>query len=415
LETHHIHLTTPVTSTPAKSKDKLISRNFCLILGANFLLFFGFYLILPVLPFYLLETFQTNSGTTGIILSCYTVAALCIRPFSGYVLDTFSRKPLYILTYFIFAIIFVGYLTATYLTLFVLLRMIHGMAFGMVTVASNTIVIDIVPSSRRGEALGYYGLMGNIAMSIGPMVGLFMHNVYSFDAIFLCALLSVMSGFVIACLVHTSPRMPVEHEPISLDRFILLKGIPAGFSLLLISIPYGMTTSYVAIYAKEIGISLNIGLFFTFLAAGMAVSRMFSGKQADKGRTTQIILLGLCVLALCFFSLSACTLLIKDYPKFTQILFFVISIATGIGFGTVLPNYNSLFIDLAPHNKRGTATSTYLISWDIGIGAGLVIGGFIAQYTSYGMSYFAGACLTVVSILFFRLKVSSHFHKNKLQ
>lgn len=105
----------------------------------------------------------------------------------------------------------------------------------------------------------------------------------------------------------------------------------------------------------------------------------------------------------------------KDYPQFTQIFFFVISIAAGIGFGTVLPNYNSLFINLAPHNKRATATSTYLISWDIGIGVGLIIGGFIAQYASYSMSYFAGACLTVVSILFFRLKVSSHFHKNKLQ
>jgi MFS family permease len=241
-----------------------------------------------------------------------------------------------------------------------------------------------------------------------------MHNACSFDAIFLCALLSVMSGFVIACLVHTPPKMPVEHEPISLDRFILLKGIPAGFSLLLISISFGMVTSYVAIYAKEIGISLHTGLFFTFMAAGMAVSRMFSGKQADKGRITQSILLGLCVLALCFFSLSACALLIKDYPQFTQILFFVISIVIGIGFGTVLPNYNSLFVDLAPHNKRGTATSTYLISWDIGVGIGLILGGFIAQYTSYGMSYFAGACLTVVSVFFFRLKVSSHFHKNKL-
>jgi MFS family permease len=193
-----------------------------------------------------------------------------------------------------------------------------------------------------------------------------------------------------------------------------LKGIPAGFSLLLISIPYCMTTSYIAIYAEEIVISLNIGLFFTFMAAGMAVSRMFSGKQAEKGRTTQVILLGLCILALCFFSLSACALLIKNYPQFTQMFFFVISIVVGIGFGTVLPNYNSLFIDLAPHNKRGTATSTYLVSWDIGIGVGLIIGGFIAQYTSYGMSYFVGACLTVASILFFCLKVSSHFHKNKL-
>ncbi|KAA6305869.1 Tetracycline resistance protein class B, partial [termite gut metagenome] len=204
-------------------------------------------------------------------------------------LDTFSRKPLYLLTYGIFAIIFAGYSVAAYLVAFIVLRMMHGFAFGMVTVAGNTIVIDITPSSRRGEAVGYYGLTNNIAMSIGPMAGLFMHDAYPMDTVFSCAMVLTGIGFIIACLVKTPPKMPMEHEPLSLDRFILLKGIPGGISLLLVSIPYGMTTTYVAIYAEEIGIMINTGIFFTFMAVGMAISRMFSGKQVDKGRTTQTI------------------------------------------------------------------------------------------------------------------------------
>ena len=142
-----------------------------------------------------------------------------------------------------------------------MLRVVHGLAFGMVTVAGNTIVIDITPSSRRGEAVGYYGLMNNTAMSFGPMIGLFMHDIYSFETIFACSLISGTIGFVAACLVKTPPKQPVKREPISLDRFVLLKGIPAGIALLLLSIPYGMTSTYVAMYAKEIGITLNSGLF----------------------------------------------------------------------------------------------------------------------------------------------------------
>jgi MFS family permease len=180
--------------------------------------------------------------------------------------------------------------------------------------------------------------------------------------------------------------------------------------------PYGMTNTYVAIYAKEeIGITLNIGVFFTFMAVGMAVSRMFSGRQVDKGRIIQTIILGLLLLIFCLFSLSACSLLVKSYPQFTEVFFFFISMMLGIGFGTVFPAYNSLFISLAPNNKRGTATSTYLTSWDAGIGIGLIAGGLVAQYASFAVAFFIGACLVVVSVLFFCLKVGPHFYKNRLR
>jgi hypothetical protein len=76
-------------------KDKLVTKNYIEILAANFLLYFGFYLLMPVLPFYLAEIFNSEKGTIGIILSCYTIAALCIRPFSGYLLNSFARKPLF--------------------------------------------------------------------------------------------------------------------------------------------------------------------------------------------------------------------------------------------------------------------------------------------------------------------------------
>lgn len=84
------------------SKERLVTSSYCYILSANFLLFFGFYLLMPVLPFYLTEEFGTGSGMAGAVLSCYTIAALSVRPFSGYLLDTFARKPLYLLAFFVF-------------------------------------------------------------------------------------------------------------------------------------------------------------------------------------------------------------------------------------------------------------------------------------------------------------------------
>lgn len=397
-------------------KDRLVTPSYCFILAANFLLYFGFWLLIPVLPFYLSEVFSAGNSTIGIILSCYTVAALCIRPFSGYFLDSFARKPLYLMAYCIFMTMFAGYIIAGSLTLFILFRIIQGVSFGMVTVGGNTVVIDIMPSSRRGEGLGYYGLSNNIAMAVGPMSGLFLHDAgMSFTTIFCCSLGSCMAGFVCASLVKTLYKPPVKREPISLDRFILLKGIPAGISLLLLSIPYGMTTNYVAMYAKQIGINATTGFFFTFMAIGMAISRIFSGKIVDRGKITQVISAGLYLVVFSFFLLSACVYLISWNNLLCTVVFFAVALLLGVGFGIMFPAYNTLFVNLAPNSQRGTATSTYLTSWDVGIGIGMLAGGYIAEVSTFDKAYLFGACLTIVSMLYFNGKVAPHYHKNKLR
>ena len=200
---------------------------------------------------------------------------------------------------------------------------LHSAIHGYEVVDENDKTVDIMPSSRRGEGLGYYGMMNNTAMSIGPMVGLFLHNAYSFEVIFWCALVSCALGLVMASLVKTPAKEPVKREPISLDRFILLKGIPAGICLLLLSVPYGMTSNYIAMYSQQIGITAETGFFFTFMAFGMATSRLFSGRLVDRGKITQVIEAGLYLVCFCFFGLSACGWLIDFSLQWTTYFFFL--------------------------------------------------------------------------------------------
>ena len=397
-------------------KDRLVSPSYCYILAANFLLYFGFYILMPVLPFYLTEVFGLGKGAIGTILACYTVAALIVRPFSGYLLDAFARKPLYLLAFTVFTSVFGLYLVAGTVLLFVALRIVHGLSFGMVTVAGNTIVIDILPSSRRGEGIGYYGLANNIAMSLGPMTGLFLHDYYSFTVIFLSAFGCCLAGLVMASLVKTPVKPRIERDsPISLDRFILLKGIPVGIDLLLISIPYGITTTYVAMYAKSIGIVSGTGLFFTFMAAGMAVSRMFSGKQVDHGKITQVIMAGISIVVFCYAGLYACELVSPVSVHAAKILLYCSALFLGIGSGMMFPAFNTMFVNLGRNDQRGTATSTYLTSWDVGIGIGLVLGGMIGGAFSFSYAYLSGAVLCVVSLMIFKFKIIPHFLKNRVK
>ena len=224
------------------TKDRLFSTDYFFILISNFLFFFAFYLILPIFALFLMEDFGVDSSTAGAILSCYTVASLVMRAFSGYLVDSFPRKPLYLFGFVLFTLIFLGYAWAGMLLFIIILRVFHGLAFGLVSVGGNTIVIDITPSSRRGEAIGYYGLMNNFALCLGPMIGLFLHSAgWSYQSIFYFSLASGALGIIMASFVHTPYKPPLKRDPISFDRFILVRGLPCSLSLLLLAMPYVMT------------------------------------------------------------------------------------------------------------------------------------------------------------------------------
>ena len=399
------------------AKDKLFTRNYILVCLAGFMMSFSFFLLVPTLPFYLKDTFAIGNTMIGVVLSCYVVAVLSIRPLAGFVADTLPRKRVYIVAYALFVASFCGYFVFTSaLALFIMLRIFHGFTFGALSTTGNTLVIDVMPSSRRGEGLGYFGVMNNLAMASGPMVGLFIAHTGNYDALFSTSLATGIVGFIFAALVYAPVRPAAEHpaKTLSLDRFFMKEGIPACTSLFLLSIPYGMTTSYIAIYAAESGISANSGLFFTIMALGLIASRLQSGKQVDRGYITETIRQGI-IIAL-FGAVGEMSLSTVAAWNLTAgyAVYFVAALLFGYGFGTMFPAFNTLFINLAPNSRRATANATYLTGWDVGIGCGMFFGGALAEY-DYTYCYVAGVVLIIISLTFFIRRVTPHFAAYRLR
>lgn len=400
----------------SNTTDKLWTRDYIFVCVAAFLMSFSFFILVPTLPLYLADTFGIGPAMVGFVLSCYVIAVLCIRPMTGFVADALPRKRVYIVAYAIFALSFTGYFFITQsLVLFILLRIFHGFSFGMLTTAGNTLVIDVMPSSRRGEGLGYYGVTNNLAMAFGPMVGLFVISLGDYNLLFATSLVTGTIGLILGSLVR-APKKPIEKTEfkLSADRFFLKEGIRACIAFMLLAIPYGMTTSYMALYAKESGISHNAGLFFTVMAAGLIASRLNSGKQVDRGFVTETIRRGICIafvgaLGEALLSTAGSLGVMAAY-----ITYFLTAFLFGYGYGTMFPAYNTLFINLAPNSRRATANATYLTGWDVGIGAGMLIGGAISEY-GYTYCYVLGAGLVIVALFIFVRVVTPHFHAHKLR
>ncbi len=387
------------------SSNKLWTRDFILLFCANFLMSIAFYLLIPTLPFYLVNFMHLNKAATGLVLSSYVIASISTRPFSGYLVDRFSRKKLYILSYILFACLFTGYVVAgALLFFFILIRILHGIIWGTLTTASNTLVIDISPASRRGEAIGIFGISSNIAMAIGPMLGLVLYEKLPFNYIFFSALITGIAGFILAIPLKVHQQLPQVQQPVSLDRFVLIKGIPSGLNLMLITVSYGMIFSFAAMYGKENHIP-NAGAFFIILAAGIMFSRLLGGKLIDRGRIKEVSVAAMITLTAGLLLLSG-----SNY----SLLYFVSALVIGIGFGMLFPAMQTLMVNLSGPHERGTAISTYFTAFDAGVGTGMFLGGKIAEITGFSWSFTIAAGLNFISIFYFILISAPHYNKHRV-
>ncbi len=390
-------------------KEVLWNRNYIAVCAANFLLFFAFYLLLPMLPLYLRDTFATDKQTIGIILSGYTIAALIIRPFGGFIVDSFPRKPVLLICYFAFFAFFAGYIVAGTLLIFAIIRAAHGLAFGAVTVANSTMAIDVLPSSRRNEGIGYYGVSNNLAMAIGPSISMYLYDHHiNADVIFSISLIAALIGFLCNASVKAPQKEPIKgKQPMSLDRFILTNATPEALMVMFFSFAYGILSTYLAIYGKdEIGIEGGSGLFFSLLAIGLISARIFSAQWVKRGQLTLNIGVGMVITIIGFTTFAFW----RDITGF-----YTSALILGAGYGAMCPSFQAVFINLAHNNRRGTANSTYLTSWDLGLGVGVLIGGAVAERTSYHDAYIVAVAVCIVGAIIFFQHIARHFNRNKLR
>lgn len=390
----------------------LITRDFCYVAAANFFLFLSFYALMPLLPFYLSEQFAASGSVVGLVLSSYMAACIVVRPLVGYLLDTFRRRPIYLLAYFCFAMLFCGYAVAPLLALFIVIRMAHGLAFGAATVSGTTLVSQIIPHARMGEGLGIYGLANTLSMCLGPMLGLAAYSRFSFDTIFVGITVMACCGLLLASLVRIPPREQKPHRKITLSSFFIPAGWWASLTQLFVFVPYGATSAYIAVYARELGVGGYGGLYFTLMAVGLAVSRPIAGKKVDKGMITRLISAGLTMASVTYFLLSYVG---EIAGTGRAAAFLMIGLMQGFTYGLLHPSFNTLFVRLAPQNRRGAATSMFLTSNDLGIGIGMLIGSIVAAYYGgFHAMYRLGAGLSLLSLLLFLGKTKSHYLKNRV-
>lgn len=370
-------------------KAKLWSLSYLNVCLANFLMACSFNLLMPSIPLYITEQMGVPQSQTGIVLASYAIALMFVRPFSGFIVDLYSRKKILLIAFSCYVLIFFGYFWATTVLLFIVVRFIHGITWGLSTVSSSTLAIDVVPSERRAEGIGYYGTFMNVAMAIGPFIAIHIYNHSGFDVLLWCAIAMGALGIITVSLIKAPIKTKVERQKISFDRFFLIKGWPIFLNQLLPCFAWGTIGPFVAQYGKGIGIP-NAGIFFLFWAGGIIASRVFAGKLVDKGKIHEVNVSAMAIVAIAFLVFA----LVHNIYAFCISGLFI-----GVGFGMMFPALQTLYINLTENNQRGTANSTYLIGFDLGLALGMLVGGYLTGYFSFETLYMVASGLCAVSVV----------------
>lgn len=389
--------------------EKLWNRNYCRTMLGNFMLFFSFYLLTPLLPIYLDAQFHADKDMIGLVLSGYVVAALIVRPFSGFIVDSFDRRKVLMFCFFAFFICFTGYIGAGTLLMFALVRTIHGLPFGATTVANSTVAIDTLPSSRRNEGIGFYGLSNNLAMAIAPSAGIWVYGLTdNFTLLFWISLVVAFAGFYCASSIRLPKRPRVEGRPhLSMDHFFLTRAWLMAINIALFGLCWGVMSNYVAIYGKErLGITDGTGVFFALLSTGLFVSRLYGSKSLRKGRLTENALEGASISAVGF------TLFALVHQPWA---FYLSAPLIGLGNGRMFPAFLNMFISVARHDQRGTANSSILTSWDVGMGLGILAGGILVEYAGYSAAFWFTAASQITGTLLLLFFTRDFFKARKLE
>lgn len=385
------------------TNDKLLTSDFLTLTISNLLMGIAFNFITPIMSLFMTDVFHSNSNEIGIVMFTFSVAAILSRPFTGYLLDSLNRYMVYITSFVLFLIAFLGYPIAASFIFLVVLRFYHGLSWGAVSTASNTIAVDLISEKRRGEGIGVFGLSMTVSMAIGPAIAILLSQKLGYNALFYTATLFCLLGFVLILFIKR-PKKTIDKKGFSIKSLISKPTLLVSQNVLITQIPYGGVISFAALYGRSMGVE-NSGLFFMLLSVGILISRVLSGRIFDKAGPRNVVSVGIITVIIGLIVLGAFD---------TSLGFHIAAFVLGVGFGVISPTFQAMANAKVSAQDRGAVNSTYLTFFDAGIGIGMLLYGFLFEMIGYANTFYLTAIIQAGAMVLF-LSVTYPKYKNRLK
>lgn len=376
--------------------DKLWSKDFISVTIVNFLMYLIHYTLIVTVTIFTIDKYHASESMGGLAAGIFIIGMLFGRLASGRVIDNLQPKKV-LLFGIIFSIITVGlYFAIHSLLILMIVRLLHGIAFGLSSTATGTISSRIIPQKRKGEGIGYYALSVTTASAIGPFCGIILNQQFGFQSIFIVSLIVIVVALIVALLIKGLPKVSVQtsntEKITGVAAYIQKEALPISFVIIFVGIAYSSVLSFLTVYTEQINLATASSFFFVVYAVSTFVTRPFTGKIYDNYGENKVMYP---VLISFTFGLILLSL------THTSILLLIAAIFIGIGYGTIIPTAQAIAIQQSPTDKIGLATSTFYMFADFGAGIGPFVLGVVIPLMGYRNLYLTMSILVIVSIILY--------------
>ncbi|RSL30441.1 MFS transporter [Salibacterium salarium] len=372
------------------------TKNFLSISFVHFIVFVIFYTLLTTLPLYVIYDLGGSEAQGGLVVTAMFITAILVRPISGKIVERIGKRKILISLVIVFAVTTFGYIWIEGFAALLILRLIHGVSFGVLTTATSAIAADVVPDERRGEGLGYFTMSMNLAVVAGPFLGLTLIQFVSFQYLFVILSITMLVGVVCAWIVKTKetyqPAVTPVQRKMTIHDFLELSALPIALMSSLVAFAYSGVISFISVYATELGLEQVSSYFFLVFAITMLVTRPYLGRLFDE-RGPKIVILP----CLIIFASGLLTLSIAD----SAVLFLVSAGLIGVGYGTLLPCLLSMSVQSSAGHRNSYATATFFMMFDSGIALGSYFLGIFASFTGFSSLFLYSAVFVLILTISF--------------
>lgn len=374
--------------------QKLWNRDFVAVCLSSFFLFMTFYILAVTLPIFVTDTLHGGQQQIGLVMTVFIISTVILRPLTGKWMDEWNRKKIVSFALVLFMICTAMYPFIHHYGVLLAIRFLHGIGFGMATTAAGAVAIDLVPDRRKGEGIGYFSLFMSLAMVVGPFLGLTIMQSHNNALLFgVCIVFSVLSLlFGLSLRIPRRVVQPSVKPEKGWRKFVEPRAIPISLTGSVLAFSYGAITTFLSVYAKANGLESYASYFFMVFALMIVISRPFTGKWFDRSGPNGLVYPGVVL-----FSVGMIALSLTSSP----VPFLIAGGLLGLGFGAMLPSFQTIAIQAAPAHRRGLATGTYFLLFDTGYGIGSYVLGLVASKTNYHTMYFVAGIVVACSALLY--------------
>lgn len=361
------------------------------------------YVLVAALPIILTAELGGTALDAGLAMTYFQIGTILCRPFAGRLIDGLDKRIILLISSALFFVIMELFnLTTSLQTIFVL-RGLHGAIFALGTTVMAALAVVVLPTSRKGEGINMFAVFSNIAMVLGPAVGLYALQAYGSSALYIFLTGMTALALILSNIIRLPKELAKPKQKSSkgwhISQFIEKRSLPWALMGLFIGFTYSGVLVFIPIELNSMGAGVWGSVFFALFALMIIISRPLVGKVYARFGSKFVIYPGV---ALFILGLSALGIVM------TPIGIICTAPLLGLGYGAAQPAFQALAVQSAPIERAGVSTATYFLALDIAVGAGSVILALIANALGYQYLYQITSLIMIIALALYHFVIRKH-------